>query len=244
MDDWPDFIGDNDYAGSGPPTVGTNTKFFFEGSGATGQNAFPRRAYNLIWNKFFRLTGYQPEQSLDNAFALGCNQRESTFHESCWPPGTISDEGVTIDVVGEQVSIDALRRGFARDKWTKTREYYGTKYVDYLSAMGIKIPWSIAEEPELIGKSNKDFVLRETTATVDGVAAGGGENNFVGNPAGYFETKNRTRVKPTFCPEHGLIYAVAVARMDLPNRDGSLHPVFAKWGAQDDFAREAFYSPL
>ena len=244
QDDWPDFIGDKDYTGSGPITVTNVSKFHFE-NGVAGEtnNGLPRAAYNLIWNKFFRLTNYQPEQPFDNFLALAANQRESTFHESCWPPGSIDDTTVAIDVVGEQVSVDALRRGFAEDRWTKTREYYGTKYVDYLSALGVRIPWSIAEEPELIGKSNKDWRLNQTTATVDGVAAGGGENNFVGNPAGFWETQNACRIKPTFCPEHGLIYMCGVARVDIPNRSGNKHPLFAKYGQQDNFARERFYSP-
>ena len=244
MDDWPDFIGDDEYAGAGVPSNATVTKFFFENGSSDGNTncAFPRRAYNLIWNKFFRITTYQPEQDLDNAFALQCNQRESTFHESAWPTGVIDDTKVTINVANEEVSVDALREGFAKDKWQKTRDYYGTKYVDYLSALGIRVPWSIAEEPELIGKNTKDWVMRETTATVDGVAAGGGENNYVGNPAGYYEGKSRCRIKPTFCPEHGLIYAVGVARMDQPNRSGNKHPVFAKYG-NGSFTREMFYSP-
>ena len=89
-DEWPDFIGDDDYAGT-VPSVNTVTKFFFENGSSDGNVncAFPRRAYNLIWNKFFRITTYQPEQDLDNAFALQCNQRESTFHESAWPTGLI-----------------------------------------------------------------------------------------------------------------------------------------------------------
>ena len=224
-EEWPDFIGDNDYAGAGPPDSPNKSDFLFENNGSTEPvKAFHRRAYNLIWNKFFRISNYQPEQDLDNNFALACNQRESTFHESSWPPGTIDAQQVNINVANETVSVNDLRAGFAQDRWNKTREYYGTKYVDYLSALGVKVPWTITEEPELIGKSQKDWRYMEVNATVDGVAAGGGENNFVGNPAGYFQTKQATRIKPTFCPEHGIIVAVTVFRMDLPNRSGNMHP--------------------
>ena len=44
MDDWPDFIGDDEYAGSGVPFNSTVTKFFFENSNSDGNTncASPR----------------------------------------------------------------------------------------------------------------------------------------------------------------------------------------------------------
>ena len=61
--------------------------------------------------------------------------------------------------------------------------------------------------------------------------------NDLGTPAGQYKTKNVMPIKNTFCPEHGVIWVIGVARMDTWNVQGSTHPLMAKTD------QEHFYSP-
>jgi hypothetical protein len=166
------------------------------------------------------------------------NQRDTTWHEAIWPDGTITDTSVGIDVTGETVSIDDLRKGFAQDKWDKTRQYYGSKYVDYLAAIGVKSLWSITDDPELVGKAAKDWNFQTISATADEDVG----NTNIGDPAGYFRGSTACRIRPTFCPEHGILMMVGVTKMDMPNTSGMLHPALSKTTATDN-GRSKYYSP-
>ena len=130
-----------------------------------------------------------------------------------------------------------MRRAFAEDRFKKIRGYYGEKYTEYLAALGVKASWSISDEPELIGKASKDWQFSQTNATVNGIASGGGEENYVGDPAGQFQGGHATRIRPTFCPEHGLIMMIGVARMETVNDFGNCPP----WLGKDRWER--YYTP-
>lgn len=232
---FPEFISQVDETLT-PPTIDDPQPFYMEHPVLPGGTclAWNRRAYNLIYNRYFRLAE-NDDAALDSPFGAFAAQRESTFHESCLPEGTISDTDVQIDVINESVSVNDLRTAFAEDKFTKIRQYYGTKYTDYLASMGVKASWSISDDPELIGKSNHDLVYRNVNTTVsDGLDPNQG---FTGDSAGYFTGKKTCNIKPTFCPEHGIIVYIGVARMDMPNVSGSATPHLTKDG------RVAYYSP-
>lgn len=243
-DQWTDFIaGKTD---DSPPVTDDLSDLLMERrinpSGECAQ--WNRRAYNLIWNKYFREVT-QDEVPLDQAILpLQGLIRPSTFHESAFNHEYLSDQEVPveleIDFDGETaegyVITDALRTGFSQDRWQKTRDYYGDKYSDYLAALGVKTPWSIADEPELIGKASKDWNYNTTNATAHDGGVEPGETN-VADPAGYFRGSNACRIRSTFTPEHGIILMLGIARMDIPNVSGSVSPHLAK------VTRERYYSP-
>lgn len=239
-DGFPDFI-KNEEDTSTVPLVQNLSGFFFEktfDSTVDNCTAWYRRAYNLIWDKYFRLNVNPStwEANPDNAFFQQVAQRETTWHESGLPDGTLTDESVAINVVGETVSIDALRQGFATDRIRKIRQLYGDKYSDYLNTMGIKTPWTILDEPEFLGKMSKDFQYSNTNTTFSAeTPAGEGQNT--GDSAGYFKQKIVQPIRPTFCPEHGLIVMLGAARMDFPNTQGNVPVVCAKQ------RRDQYYNP-
>ncbi len=238
---FPDFIaGVSDV--TPPMTTGTNP-FFFEkqivGSDQSGEcGAWNRRAYNLIWNKFFR-PSFRDEVDLDQPFPADAAQRPTTFHESVLKQADVPDEQVSINLANESVSIDDLREGFAQDRWNKIRAMYGNKYSDYLAALGVNSSWGITDEPELIGKASKDWQFQTVNATVTN------DNDTIADPAGYFLGKHATRIRNTFCPEHGLIVMLGVARMEMINREqASPHLAkYSKVGQSAERVRELYYSP-
>lgn len=239
-DQWTEFIADQD-SGLIPPVIASPyNQLLFEDNAGNSPNALAwnRRAYTLIWNKFFRDT-YQDEIPVDSDFglALSASQRPTTFHESCFDGSTIEDTDVTVDVVNESISLNDLRRGFAEDRFRKIRSYYGEKYTEYLASLGVKASWSITDEPELIGKASKDWMYRQTNSTISSNETPTTPEQSVGDPAGQWEGGHATRIRPTFCPEHGIIMMLGVARMETPNDFGNCPPWLGK------FNWDEYYNP-
>ena len=188
-----------------------------------------RRAYNLIWNRYFKEEA-AVERALDQSDFASCSLRPTTFHESAHRELDIGQ--TLIPGFGSTSSVDLVRQAFAEDRFNRIREYYGSKYSDYLAALGVKSGWSIPEDPEPIGKSQKDMNYRTISAT-----ATEGTTEYLADPAGYWETKNVQTINKTFCPEHGLIVSVGVAKMDTFNLEGNVPPCLAKTD------RRQYYSP-
>lgn len=232
-DRWVDFITEREEGLIEPGTTGTS-RFFFESPVTTpdGCRAWNRRAYNLIFNKYFKAP-FQPEVDQDNDIALRCPVRPTTFHEANSPD---AQESVAVQVVDGSFTVDEFRIAAAQDRFDRARAYYGDKYVDYLMTLGVKTNWAINDEPELIGKAARDFVYHNTNATLT-EQGDPTPDQFLGDSAGYFKTRVGCKIRNTFCPEHGLIFMVGVARGDILNYEGSVSPHLAKSGSA------FYYSP-
>lgn len=237
--DWIDFITDRtgESALQIPTNSPVNAQFFeyeYDNDNVdTTCNAMVRRAYNLIWNKYFRRQEIA-EVDPDLGQIQLTSYRPSTWHESVSFGFDIQDTDIPLDATAETISVDALRQGFAQDRFRKIRDFYGDKYVDYLNALGVQSGWSIAEEPEIIGKKHGDMIFRTTNATTN---VGAGPEDNLGDSAGYWQQKTVCKINRTFCPEHGLILMVGTAKMDTWNLSGSGIPLQVK-RAQSDY-----YSP-
>ena len=241
-DQWPDFIAGDD---TDPiPTVTLpypTTKMCLVNvkdsiSGVTQLNAFGVFAYNLIWNKFFRAQGVD-EVSLGDQEIKDAPLRSTTFHQRLKDEITLQDE--TIDVSGPTISTGDLRQAFSQDRFKKTRAYYGDKYTDYLAALGVEASWSILDEPELVGMSQKQLKFVSTTATseLDSVDPQPGVPDTVGSVGGKWEGTNQLNIRRTFAPEHGVIMIMQAVRMELElaNQKGTV-----EWLKTE---RDQFYSP-
>lgn len=222
--DFPEFIA-NSESGLQVPTVTSAFPLNFEKkvlgangtNPATSQTAWMRRAYNLIWNTYFRAAGEDERAQDDNSEAL-TYIRPSTFHESIRAAADISSEPIPTG------TLDDLRQSFAKDRFDKLRSFYGAKYTDYLAALGVEASWSILDDPEMLGQKHADLPYRVVNATATGETLDTG----VGDPAGYFDGVNTLKMRRTFCPEHGLICVYGVAKMDTWALNGHVHPVLCK----------------
>lgn len=206
-DTFPDFIAGK--TGSVPTINNTFPQNFERGltlSAGTVNTAWLRYMYNFVWNTYFRHETQSERTSTDNSVAV-CNMRPSTFHESLY------DDADTTDVTvasATTVSINELRQGFAEDRWNRIREFYGSKYTDYMRSVGVRANWSVLEEPELISKKHCDLPFRITKATSTGTSL-----PEIGDPAGLFDGVCTLKIRKTFTPEHGLIGVYAVPRMEV-----------------------------
>ena len=73
-----------------------------------------------------------------------------------------------------------------------------------MSAIGVNTGWEIQDEPELISMSTSDMPFVQVRDT--------GTN--LGKLGGYFKGDAKINLRRTFTPEHGLIYTVAVFKIE------------------------------
>jgi hypothetical protein len=227
---WPDFIAGDDTVSIPTYTDPVPIPAQIMGSRYDGieVNEFTLRAYNLIWNKFFRLDSVT-ESALDDTTVKTAPLRPTTIIERARENLDITD--ATIDTSGSTITTADVRQAFAQDRFDKTRQFYGSKYTDYLAALGVEASWSILDEPELIGMSQKPLRHKSVDATAEGA------NTDLGDASGRYVGSVTNRLKRTFVPEHGLIMFIAATRMEIPARSqvGSFMPLKTE--------RDQFYSP-
>ena len=236
-DEWPDFIAQVNDALVPPSDVSTAQQLLLRNQDAGKNNDFIVRAYNLIWNKFFKNTEV-PENSPTNITPSLTALRPTTINQRLRTAVELLDQ--TVDTSGATLTVGAIRDAFAKDRYDKLRAYYGSKYTDYLNAIGVAGSWSILEEPELVGMkmANLNWTTVDATANVFPVDAQD-PSTVLGQVAGRWNGSNTVRVKKTFTPEHGLLITLAVIRMDAQ----SIHeryPLFAQKTQYDDFYQPQF----
>lgn len=249
-EDFPAFIAkSNEVSPVSVPLVTTLFPENFETTflaSATENTAFLRRAYNAVAYQFFARhftaggershDGMQKvrDGDFDSSTTLGkVWQRPSTFDESLMVAAGIDD--TTIDVSGSTITTQDIREAFAQDRFNKVRDFYGSKYTDYLAAVGVKASWSILDEPECIGVSNNDLVFRELRST-----ALDAENEF-GRKGGQYSASYKLNIRRTFCPEHGVILIGAAPRIDIFMLNQGAHVLNGKTSVEDYFAPEFAY---
>lgn len=238
-DDWPEFIAGDDTK-TIPLIAGTpNGRQYLtkmpDTALAQQQNAFGRRAYNLINNKFFRDPSL-PEDDLDQPGTLTAPLRTTTLQQRLRSSAELTDQ--TIDTSGPTISTQDIRTAFSQDRFNKTRAYYGNKYTDYLAALGVEASWSILDEPELIGRSTQTlkFVLTDATTEIDSVEPDN-TPSYVGSVGGKWQGTNKHSIRRTFAPEHGYIMTLATVRQDV-NYGNSVGLI-----CNNKTTRDQFYSP-
>ena len=163
---FPDFL----INGTGSiPTVSDKWDFNFEkeftipaGAAATSNVAWQRYMYNATWNRFVRRADQSDAVNTDTNRAA-VSYRPSTWHESVPEGGSLAAE--TVDTSGSTLSVDDIRQAFNTDRFNNARAFYGDRYVDYLSAVGVKADWSILEEPQMLAskKNTMKFQLVNPT---------------------------------------------------------------------------------
>ena len=200
---------------------------------AGAHNPYLRYAYNMVYNKFFRMD-QEAERAIDDVGLGSVKYRPSTLHES-EPEGPVVS--TTIDTSGTELDVNDIRQAFNQDNFRKIREYYGERYVDFLRALGVTTNWAIQEEPEMVGQNRGTFkynIVDPTAADTTGV-----ESDYpVGKPGGYFTYNGSLRLRRTFCPEHGVICIYASTKLEQ-HYTTTDHPMNFNSRSQGD----SFWSP-
>lgn len=197
------------------PTVTTSTTTVgvelnrFLGNGATtqafGVNALPIRAYNAVYNEFFRDQQLQAEVDLDSNVILNANFKSSDYFARARSVVQQDDEYM-IPVVDSEVSTITLRHAMAKQKMKERRSRYGERYVDWLRAIGLRVPDSRLDRPEFVARGTGIVGISEVLSTAN--TDTGSVGDFAGHGIGGVRTNFRKRV----FVEHGTLIGLVVAR--------------------------------
>ena len=158
-----------DEAGATVPTVSDSFPTNYENSSAT-HAAWQRYAYNFIYNEVMRHQDVGTV-SLTNASRIPIRNKESVLNLRPKVSGRFDNQSVDVQAgTPDTVNVDDIRRAFAEDNFQKLRTYYGDRYVDYLRAVGVKVNWSIEDDPEILLSKSTDLQYKSATVTDAGSA--------------------------------------------------------------------------
>lgn len=240
-DDWENFIaeGPMDTPTYTPPTISVAAasalwrSLFMpaNGSSATTYSAWSTRAYNLVYNEYFR-------DFDDNIAAPDNNPGQygrqvdlkkdyyTTLREDIGYGQDVHYADVTAGSP-DQVSALEILQAIAQQKAAMRRATYGTRYVDILRGFGIKVNYQMLQRPELVGIGRGVINVTDVVDT----SSGG-----LGGLAGHGISGTRIKLKRKSFPEHGVFMTFCVVRP--PAAD----PIQCDW-FDSPRSYESFYDP-
>ena len=233
-EDFPQWLIDS--TATGLPTVTDVYEWNWERNflhSATENTAFFRRAYNMINASFFN-PGDAVVAPDDTKTVHRVYNRPTTFHEKALTDSESQNSATVASAT--TMNIDDLRDVLQRQRFDRIRSYYGSKYTDYLRAVGVQGDWGILEEPELIGQSHHDMKAITLTSTAETLTSADAVSEQFGGYITQWRGVTELKLKRTFCPEHGLIAFMGVPKLDCPN-EKAMNPSLYK--SSDEW----FWSP-
>lgn len=182
-------------------------------------NFFPVRAYNKIYNEYFRDEQIQTP-IFEDAILLRRVNWEKDYFTTARPNPQVSSGGIMtgtaptaltspipINTATAQISIEQWRQAMAIQQLREHRNKYGNRYVDYLRYLGVTPGDGRLDRPEYLGGGSQTIAFSEVLATADN-----GTNTVVGDLAGHGIAALRTRPYNRFFSEHGWVLTVMSVR--------------------------------
>lgn len=170
------------------------------------------RAYNLIWNEFFRDQDFDTELALTS---LDTQQaRELKNYATKWRKDI---EQFEVEIESEEFTVSSSKgtatiqatdvRDAMRDlRLAERRAMFGERYIDVLRSWGIKTNYQWLDRPEYLGRSRNIVSFSDIPATATST------NVTVGDLYGHGVCAVRHNFKRRVFPEHGQLVGVAVMR--------------------------------
>lgn len=167
--------------------------------------AFPFRAYNSVWNNFWRDQTMQAEVALSQTSILNTNYPASSYYARYRTEIQQGSEE-TVDTSGSTLGVTAIRDAFHRQKWRERRSQFGERYTDYLAALGIRAPDSRLDRPEHVARGSATVGVSEVVATASSTS------EETGDLRGHGLVGIRVRFPKRVFVEHGTLLMVATPR--------------------------------
>lgn len=261
-EDWEDFIVGNEGAATFPTITPASTAeaVLYDHMGAEPISGFeydalPVRAYNMVWNEFYRdqdLATPRTEDQLDLArIAWGkdyfttarANPQQGSsvevgFNASTAPvvsDYTALDQDLNIGIRSDSatgktiqftptaaqptrelyadlsaatggIDINDLRNAISLQRIAEAREFFGSRYVDYLRWYGVNPRDGRLDRPEYLGGGRQQISFSEVLATAEGASTD------VGEMFGHGIAGVRTRPSRKMFEEHGWFLSVMSVR--------------------------------
>lgn len=132
---------------------------------------------------------------------------------------------------GAHVALDALREGFALQRFEEHRAMYGSRYTEYLRYLGVRARDSRLQRPEYLGGGKATIQFSEVLQT------GAAGDNPVGTLRGHGIGVNRGKTFRRFIEEHGLVMTLMTIRPIAIYMNG-LNKMFSRETKEDYWQRE------
>lgn len=99
------------------------------------------------------------------------------------------------------ISINDLRLAVALQRYQEARQYYGSRYTEYLRSLGVRAQDGRLQRPEYVGGGKQIIQFSEVVQTAEG-------DDPVGMLRGHGIAAMRTRKAIKFIPEHGIFMSL------------------------------------
>lgn len=169
--------------------------------------AYPRYAYNMIWNKHFRPEGVT-EVALNSASIHRVSHPSNTYLGSIRDSVQVGSE-VTVDSSGATIGMTEIRDAWTEQRLAEHRQIYGDKYVDQLKRFGCNIPFGLVDEPVPVSSGRGIMGISEVVETSTNVTSEAGQMK------GHGIVMFSDNLKPRKFMEPGILMEVAYARPRL-----------------------------
>jgi hypothetical protein len=213
-------------------------------------NALPVRAFNKVWNEYFRNPLTTSERSLDAISVARVNFPSSSWH------GGLTDEiqqgsEETIPVQSgtpDYVKTTDVRDYMNRQRMRERRAQYGDKYQDLLRSYGVQPDNLSLDKPELVAKSTCTMGISEVVATATSTSEETGEYR------GHGIIGKRIPFRKRMFKEHGTLIGVQWSRprmliqhkhdhmWNIGDKDDLYHPELANDTQVEVTNREVYSS--
>jgi len=208
-----------------------------------GVSALPFRAYAKIWNDCYR---DQELQSLLNlSLTDGVDATTNDELQSCaWEkdyltlarPTPQKGPDVTIPV-DDPIGVETLREAFALQRFEEARSRFGSRYTEYLRALGVQSSDARLQRAEYLGGGTQVIQFSEVLQTGPGAVDGTPTfDEGVGYLKGHGIAAMRSNHFRKFFEEHGVVLSLLSVRPKTIYMDG----VEKMWLKRD---RLDFYQP-
>lgn len=202
-------------------------------------NSLPFRAYNKIWNEFYRdqdlhtklneHTGDTGDVIADYGMQKVCWKKDYfTIAREKAQKGTGGSVTITSTVAGTTATgtlkVEDYRVASAKQSIEEHRNRFGSRYTDYLRFLGITPSDARLQRPEYLGGGKQVISISEVLTTSQGKT---------GQMAGHGIAALRTRPFKRFFEEHGFIMSLMFLRPQ--NMYGDVSPRFYGYSKPNDF---------
>lgn len=191
------------------------------GHGSTGShtrnyNALPLRAFNLIWNDFFRNPHTTSEVDITTYKGIHrVNFPQSDYFGSYLTEYQQGVEASATVTAGSPDTVPAteIRDALRSQAWKERRSQFGERYRDLLRSLGVRTPDARLDRPEVCARAATTIGVSEVVATATSTS----ENT--GDYRGHGIAGLRVNFPARYFPEHGTLLGVMFARPRLQLRN-------------------------
>lgn len=198
--------------------------------GFTSVSSLPFRAYNKIWNEYYR------DQEIDSELTLDQKELQHCAWEKDYATAARTDSQRGADaaalVVDNQVQARTMRQALALQRFREARSRFGNRYVEYLQYLGVNPSDARLQRPEYLGGGRATVNFSEVLQT-----APSADDGVVGSLKGHGIAAVRTPPIEKWFEEHGFLITLISVRPKAIYTRG-LHKKWKRTLAQSYWQKE------